>query len=187
MAKHTVVNELTKRKRTLGALENFKSLPQECQLLFFAMLDTQLGKYNPDTFYDFILATEFDYSDCDSPIEIMFAMAIDFLLFARMVGITEVNRQEEIKTDNNIYRVDFEIKEYTKGLKIVVECDGHDFHEKTKEQVIQRDNRDYELKMAGYEVFHFSGSEIFNAPLASATKVLRYIERKIGDECKENS
>jgi very-short-patch-repair endonuclease len=48
---------------------------------------------------------------------------------------------------------------FTKG--IVVECDGHDFHEKTKEQVRRDKARDRWLQIQGYPVMRFSGSEIY--------------------------
>lgn len=44
---------------------------------------------------------------------------------------------------------------------IIVECDGHDFHEKTKEQAQHDKKRDRELQRLGYKVYRFTGSEIF--------------------------
>lgn len=47
---------------------------------------------------------------------------------------------------------------------IVVECDGHDFHEKTKEQAARDKERDREIQIAGYAILRFTGSEIHNNP-----------------------
>lgn len=47
---------------------------------------------------------------------------------------------------------------------IAVELDGHDFHERTKEQVNERNQRDRHLQQAGWAVFHFSGSEVVHEP-----------------------
>lgn len=47
---------------------------------------------------------------------------------------------------------------------IAVELDGHDFHERTKEQVTERNRRDRALQDAGWRVFHFSGSELVRDP-----------------------
>ena len=44
---------------------------------------------------------------------------------------------------------------------LVVECDGHDFHEKTKEQAARDKSRDREFTRLGYRVIRFSGSEIY--------------------------
>ena len=45
--------------------------------------------------------------------------------------------------------------------KIIVECDGHEFHQKSKQQVEKDNQRERDLKKLGYEVVRFSGSEIF--------------------------
>lgn len=60
------------------------------------------------------------------------------------------------------YRVDFLVK--YKDLKIVIECDGHEFHEKTKKQVQKDKRRDRYLTKLGYKVLRYSGSELFSEP-----------------------
>lgn len=45
--------------------------------------------------------------------------------------------------------------------KIVIECDGHDFHERTKEQAAKDRSRDRELSLQGYRVLRFTGSELY--------------------------
>jgi len=53
------------------------------------------------------------------------------------------------------YRADFAIvTEY--GARVVVECDGHNFHEKTKEQAQRDKERDRFLQDAGWKVYRFS-------------------------------
>jgi very-short-patch-repair endonuclease len=47
---------------------------------------------------------------------------------------------------------------------LLVEVDGHAFHEKTKEQVTYRNERDRLLQLAGYSVLHFSYSELTQHP-----------------------
>lgn len=46
--------------------------------------------------------------------------------------------------------------------QLVIECDGHDFHEKTKKQASRDKERDRALQDCGYIVFRFSGSDIYN-------------------------
>jgi very-short-patch-repair endonuclease len=58
---------------------------------------------------------------------------------------------------------------------LVIECDGNDFHEKTKEQVKKDKQRDRELTNLGYKILRFSGSEIFNNPTACAEEVYTFI------------
>jgi hypothetical protein len=47
-------------------------------------------------------------------------------------------------------------------IKAVIECDGHEYHEKTKDQITKNNIRDRRLKCEGYNVFRFSGSELYN-------------------------
>lgn len=180
------MNDISKRKNVEKALDNFLKLPKECQLLFFTMLDLPLDKYGINSFYDFVIENDFDYSNCESPIEIMFAMALNFVSFTRLCTIEDyfIERQEEIKTPSRTYRADFVFHDLSDDFSIVIECDGHEFHEKTKEQVKKNNERDYDLKMCGYEVIHFSGSEIFENPIKCACKVFNYAEQRGNKDAK---
>lgn len=65
------------------------------------------------------------------------------------------------------YRVDFVVKLETPGQaakRVVIECDGHNFHEKTKDQASKDKKRDRELQKMGYVVLRYSGSDIVNDP-----------------------
>lgn len=44
---------------------------------------------------------------------------------------------------------------------VAIECDGHAFHEKTKEQAAADKRRDREILAAGFPVVRFTGSEIY--------------------------
>jgi len=55
-------------------------------------------------------------------------------------------------------RLDFALLSST--AKIAVELDGHDFHERTKEQAIRDKSRDRELQLLGWKVVRFAGSEV---------------------------
>jgi very-short-patch-repair endonuclease len=81
--------------------------------------------------------------------------------------------QFDVEVGKKKYRLDFALQplEYYEfdrlarsgsWPKIAVELDGHEFHERTKEQVKKRDERDRDLQLAGWRVLHYSGSE-FNA------------------------
>lgn len=88
---------------------------------------------------------------CQSPIEQQ--MMASFISHGMASAI---HQQVPIGT----YRVDFTLM--SAGAFIVVECDGHEFHEKTKEQVERDNKRDRYLQQEGWRVFRFSGSEIHN-------------------------
>ena len=69
--------------------------------------------------------------------------------------------QEEIGK----YRADFVLylhKNCEIIKKFVIELDGHDFHEKTKEQAKRDKEKDRFLISEGFIVIRFTGSEIFN-------------------------
>lgn len=56
--------------------------------------------------------------------------------------------------------------------KLGIELDGHDFHERTKEQVAARNTRDRDLTAAGWTVLHYSGSELYRDPIACVAEVI---------------
>jgi very-short-patch-repair endonuclease len=78
------------------------------------------------------------------------------------------------------YRVDFLICARLGGYadlhKVVVECDGHDFHEKTKQQAAHDKKRDPALTAAGFRVFRFTGSEIYRDPVGCASEIANYLQ-----------
>jgi very-short-patch-repair endonuclease len=78
----------------------------------------------------------------------------------------------------SLYRVDFLIAYafFGRTLEIVVECDGHEFHERTKEQARRDKKRDRELQSIGLKVFRFAGSEIAASAQVCASDVLDQIE-----------
>lgn len=73
------------------------------------------------------------------------------------------------------YRLDFVVdigdelvsglsKALRKQFKFAIELDGHEFHERTKEQVTYRNRRDRDLQADGWVVYHVSGSELAREP-----------------------
>ena len=75
------------------------------------------------------------------------------------------------------YRADFRISYEFYGTVAhwVVECDGHAFHERTKEQAKRDRRRDRELQALDYRVLRFTGSEINADPNGCAMEVLNQI------------
>lgn len=78
------------------------------------------------------------------------------------------------------YRLDFCLLVKFEGRsevhRIVVECDGHDFHERTKEQARRDRKRDRDLQMAGMKVFRFTGSEIFRDVRKCVSEIQTYLK-----------
>lgn len=79
--------------------------------------------------------------------------------------------QHETQANGRQYRLDFAFVDAAIGLKIAVELDGHDFHERTPEQVDSRNTRDADLHLAGWDVFHFSGRQILSDPSSCVGRV----------------
>lgn len=80
------------------------------------------------------------------------------------------------------YIVDFLVSEqYTNNgceyltKKIIVETDGKDWHSSIA-QMNYDYNRENELKLAGYDVFRFTGSQIYNNPFGCIEKIYNYVE-----------
>lgn len=62
------------------------------------------------------------------------------------------------------YRADFLVILNARGRGVnplvVIECDGHDYHERTKEQAARDRKRDRDIQRLGIPVLRFTGSEI---------------------------
>ena len=118
--------------------------------------------------------------DCESPIEKLFGLALkamdqQFQLLTN--GNFYMETQYNIKCGLKIFRADFYVwaKINDKILKIVVECDGHDFHERTKEQALRDKKRDRALLIHGYYVIHFTGKEIMDNPHYCVNELMSFI------------
>lgn len=122
------------------------------------------------------------YSRCESPIErqmcVAFKEGLDALpgdgdyTFEKLEAIakaqpsgaaTVVYPQQNILT----YRVDFLIVHYDSKAdnfrRLIVECDGHDYHMGNYQALIRDRRRDAELQRHRYPMFRFTGSQIFRA------------------------
>jgi len=79
-------------------------------------------------------------------------------------------------------RCDFGIVVWYRGevvRTILVECDGHEFHERTKAQAKKDKARDRHLQCQGYIVLRFTGSEIWSDAVACASEVCGLVEGDI--------
>ena len=134
-------------------------------------------------------------ASCDSPIETIFYVALQMELG---VGVREVRDLEMLEASERPwkmprpdqrgvvlwlerqatvekYRVDFLFFVLNKEgsySSLVVECDGHDFHERTKQQAARDRARDRRLQQLGHKVFRFTGSELWRDPGSCVTDVL---------------
>jgi very-short-patch-repair endonuclease len=83
------------------------------------------------------------------------------------------------------FRVDFLVSvvgaESGRSKHLVVECDGHQFHHATKQQISRDDARDRFLQKGGYSVFRYPGSDIWADPCRHASEVVEWAAVAIRD------
>nr|WP_253817543.1 DUF559 domain-containing protein [Vibrio coralliilyticus] len=63
-------------------------------------------------------------------------------------------------------------KYFSYPFSICIECDGHEFHERTPEQAKKDKSKDRVLKEKGIDVIRFTGTEITREPDKCAEQVL---------------
>ena len=70
------------------------------------------------------------------------------------------------------FRLDFAIIDAATDTFVAVECDGHEFHERTKEQAQHDKARDRALTADGWRVLRFTGSEVWADPQARVREIV---------------
>lgn len=88
------------------------------------------------------------------------------------------------------HRVDFLLAVSRAGYEppfiVAIECDGHEFHEKTKKQAARDKARDRAIMAHGVQVHRFTGSEIWNAAGECALSILNLMYSAWFDSTKRN-
>lgn len=74
------------------------------------------------------------------------------------------------------YRIDIAI--HTEGGLVFVECDGHQFHERTPAQAERDRARDREIQQAGIPILRFTGTEINRDPFDCVKKIVEFLAAK---------
>lgn len=128
--------------------------------------------------------------EISSPIEDLFFIACHVLAEAHFVKInpdvwTDRKGVDHLGCGIHIipqfkvgkYRVDFHLSQVQIGpddilTPVIVELDGHDFHDKDKTQRAYEKARDRYLVKEGYRVLHFTGSEVVADPYKVAYEAL---------------
>jgi len=124
-------------------------------------------------------------NECESPIEQLFGVTFQYIVEKRRIyydpGLI-ILPQSSIECYGKKYRVDFLVLVgdfiYNPDAckKFVIECDGHDFHEKTKLQAAKDKQRDRHMTGAGYHIIRFTGSEIWKNPFKCAREAAEIIQ-----------
>jgi very-short-patch-repair endonuclease len=148
-----------------------------------------------------------EHSEGDSPIEqaLFFALTVyveytsgctlgiwlsdnsrEELLEIDRIGATKqvlvVQRQAQLDG----WRVDFLISVFSSGYprdplpgwrQLIVECDGHNFHERTADQAARDRSRDRQFQDKGVTVFRFTGREIWADAWGCAQQIIKWAEK----------
>lgn len=163
--------------------DNFNLLCEKARFLIFEnILKTDI---NPPHFFN-VFEIEDDIVKL-TPIEQILCVAFKlFELYSkqRMPRPSFVDTQHPISYNNNNYIVDLyidtiivPIEDYEVFLNkpIIIECDGFNYHSSKKQM-----NNDYErennLKLAGYNIIRFTGSQIYNNPFECVEIVYKELE-----------
>lgn len=111
--------------------------------------------------------------DCDSPLEAAWRVWWAVATNARHVDMPLVLHQYKVRLGGKSYRLDVAMFTWRGHAPVLaVELDGHTYHERTPEQVAERNTRDRALQTAGWVVLHYSYSEIVTRGLECAIEAL---------------
>ncbi len=123
---------------------------------------------------------------CESPIEVALGLAL--YMYARLLDVNEhmifcqEKEMNDYGPDARILvpqfhfenkRIDFLLRD--PPVQVFIECDGHDFHERTKQQAARDRKRDRQLQQSGTPILRFTGSEIYADPIGCAIEVFDII------------
>lgn len=98
-------------------------------------------------------------------------------------GLAWVVPQVSVQVEKDTFRVDLALSAAsTQGTDpmappvfVAIECDGHDFHERTKEQAQRDKARDRALQSIGWRIARFTGSEIYKSPETVVCELAKFV------------
>jgi very-short-patch-repair endonuclease len=120
-----------------------------------------------------------DWNTVTSPIEQIFLMEWKYRRVEDKYGVS-LDPQRLLATSRGEFAVDFCVTSRADRLPLVViEIDGHDFHEKTRQQATSDKRRERALVRAGTTVLRFSASEVYREPRACVDEVIAFIQDQL--------
>ena len=134
---------------------------------------------------------------CDSPIELMLGTCL--LLISRLQCQAErgvyntfvklISPTEKIGNDAVIYlspqfkwegyKIDFAIRQKLSPTIVFIECDGHEFHERTPDQAEHDRSKDRKIQEAGIPILRFTGREIYRSPQSCTLNIINFLKCRI--------
>ena len=136
---------------------------------------------------NFELRLLYSLIDCESPIEQSLSMGFEIYIYNPYIKDLTVIKQKDIIANGKKYRADFLIvvnykrKNGVEPKLFVIECDGYEWHQKSKQQVEKDNIRTRDLQKSGYEVIKFSGTEIYHRCDDCVKEIISIIIEKGGE------
>jgi hypothetical protein len=100
-------------------------------------------------------------------------------------AINKTNFTSDFRLSFIPYNKDYSIDSDNK-IDLLIECDGHEFHDGTPEVAEKTKQRDRTLVKLGYKIIHFSGREIRRNPVECVkecySQLISLIKEKFGDD-----
>jgi very-short-patch-repair endonuclease len=161
----------------------------QVERVYFSMLETLKGSIR----YDVFLLSKI----CESPIEV--ALGASILAHDRLDQFTKGNRIALTSTRDikgfaedvwlmvpqyefEGYRIDLAMRVPRYRFQwVFIECDGHNFHERTKEQAANDRQKDRVIQASGFPILRFTGSEIHRDPGACGNAFFDFLDQRIDD------
>lgn len=165
------------------SLDNFLRLCRKAQELIFDSLKEHKTSYffEIDDIYDETLSL--------TPIEQIFQIGNQLRSVYEKISI-DFETQKEIIVNGKKYRVDFYIEQeldykeingkfqellYKFDKPLIIELDGREYHS-NKNQMNYDYERENELKLAGYDIIRFTGSQVYNDVYGCLDKVRQFLD-----------
>lgn len=165
------------------------NLEEQVQRVLAAMQNGLLGMVR----YDALVLNKI----CESPIEVSLGAAllmldrIDPFTKGHGISIASNNEIPDYRHERWLlipqyewqdFRIDLALRVPEYRFKwVFIECDGHDFHERTKEQAARDRQKDRAIQSSGIPVLRFTGSEIHRNLEDCAEQVFQFIEDRYDD------
>ena len=120
-----------------------------------------------------------------SPIEQIFCIAYRIYDLLELEKDFKLSFAEQIfiKAKDKTYRCDFLVETIIEGNEekhlnkpLIIELDGYDYHS-SKKQISYDYERENELKLCGYDVMRFTGSQVYNHPMKCVDKLYEYCKK----------
>jgi very-short-patch-repair endonuclease len=119
-----------------------------------------------------------------SPVEQIFLMEWKFSDVERQHKVV-LEPQSPIEVGTGTFFLDFLVRSTVSGgeeLRVGIEIDGHEFHEKSKEQATRDRRRERQIVESGITLLRFSGSEVVRDARNCIDDIIRFLSRRGANE-----